>query len=46
MMPAQSQRCISISLGLRGLGDCGHSRCLGGQDVRSGAPECDFIFCR
>jgi hypothetical protein len=46
MMPAQRQRCISISLGSRGLGDCGHRRCLGGRDLRNGVPECDFICCR
>lgn len=42
MMPAQSQRCSSISIGSRGVGDCGHSRWRGGQEFRSGVLERDL----
>jgi hypothetical protein len=45
MMPAQSQRCISMLLGTRGPGECGDRRCLAGRDLRNGVPECEFICC-
>lgn len=46
MMAAQSQRCISMLLSIRGLSECGDRRCLGGRDLQNGVPECDFLTCR